>query len=479
MVKEAAIKTAVQERDSSARYFFESFVTVLIFTFLPFKAIGFAIPLLFLAVLLIRSRSAAVTKRLILLVSGCGLILLFYYIAFLFESHHFILSNGILSFISYSSFLVLFLLPKNIVSQRYDYRRMVKVILPLMAFEGAYGILQRLISSLRGVHHGDLVEGTISPFSVFIGATSGFGNQFYAMNMIFLLIFCFPYVYQNRKGLIPFGIGLLGVILASVGHVFYSLVFATIVTILYFEARSIIFDPKRLIIVAAAPIFLIVALAVLDENVFNDASRQARNFINGDTPKSKAIEIVFTKVSDEYPSIHLIGLGPGQYSSRAAIIASGQYGSLSEFFTKLPFLSLGIPEAFKEHVLVYWNDYKKNSGYGNSTMNRPFLSLLSFYAEYGAVLFAALLLGVAYLMGRAKSMYNKVKYAGAGPEKLMPYSFSISLLFLLMIGVYENYYETPQGIFVGLLLIYTSFRISAAQQHKMATPNKVNHAPAV
>jgi hypothetical protein len=464
---------------NSARYFFESFLTVLIFTFLPFKAIGFAIPFIFLGVLLLRSRSMSTAKRLIQLVTACGFVLLFYYVAFLFETRNFILSNGILSFINYSSFLILFLLPPNVTSEQYNYERYVKVILPLVAFEGIYGTVQRILSAMRGIHHGDLVEGTISPFSVFIGATSGFGNQFFAMNMIFLLTFCFPYVYQNRKGMLQFAIGLLGVLLASVGHVFYSLVFATVLTLFYFEARTLIFDPKRLLVVAAVPTILLVSLAVLDENVFNDASRQARNFLNGETPKSKAIRIVFTSVADEYPSLHLIGLGPGQYSSRAGIIASGQYGSLSEFFTKLPFLNLGVPEAFKEHVLIHWNDYKKNSGYGNSTMNRPFLSLLSVYAEYGPIIFAGLLLGIGLLMARAKSAYKNLKACKSDPRKLMPYTFSISMLFLVMIGVYENYYEVPQGIFVGILLIYLSFKISTEQPHKSVSAKLKRHAPAI
>ena len=462
----------------NARCFFEAFVVVLILTFLPFKAIGFTIPFIFLGILLGRSRSADITKRLILLTAACGVILLFYYIVFHFEAHHFILSNGILSFISYSSFLVLFALPSQITSIKYNYERYARLALPIIAFEGVYGILQRVLSSLRGINHGDLVEGTISPFSVFIGSTSGFGNQFYAMNMIFLLTFCFPFVYHYRKGIIAFGFGVLGVVLASVGHVFYSLVFATVTTIVFYEASSLLVNPKRLLVVATVPLILLVALAVLDEDVFNDASRQAKNFLDGKTPKSQAIGIVFTRVSDEYPSMHFIGLGPGQYSSRAGIIASGQYGSLSEFFTRLPFLNLGIPEAFKEHVLVYWNDYKKNSGYGNSTMNRPFLSLLSLYAEYGAMVFITLLLVGIYLISRARSAYRNMQ-GKRSAYTLVPYSFSIMLLFLLMIGVYENYYEAPQGVFVGALLIYLSFMISTGKQLTSTTIRRTHHAPAV
>src|SRR3990170_201000 len=350
------------------RFFFEGFLLALILTFLPFKAIAFTIPFIFFFLLLVRSKSGVLIKKFTFLILIAGAVLAGYFAIYLFEDHTFIVSNGILSFINYSSFLILFLIPKNIVSEKYNYEFYVKAVLPFMLVEGLYGIGQRIISFFKGINHGDLVEGTINPFSAFIGSTSGFGNQFFTINLIFLLIFCLPYVYNEKKGMLTYGIAFLAVILASVGHAFYSLILAVMLVLAYYEGKSVLLKPKRLMLIIAIPTVMVIAIAILDENVYKDSARQASLFLSGDTPKSKAIEIVFQKVSEEYSFMHFIGLGPGQYSSRAGIIASGHYGPLSDFFTKLPFFNLGMTEAFRENVLHYWLDYTKNRGYGNSTM---------------------------------------------------------------------------------------------------------------
>ena len=441
------------------RFFFEGFLLSLILTFLPFKAIAFTIPFIFFFLLLVRSKSGLLIKKFTFLVLIAGAVLSGYFVIYLFEDHTFIVSNGILSFINYSSFLILFLIPKNIISEKYNYEFYVKALLPFMLVEGLYGISQRIISFFKGINHGDLVEGTINPFSAFVGSTSGFGNQFFTINLIFLLIFCFPYVYKEKKGIFSYGIAFLAVVLASVGHAFYSLILAVMLILVYYEGKSVLISPRRLMIVVAVPAIMIIALATLDANVFRDGSRQASLFFSGETPKSKAIEIVFQKVGEEYSFMHFIGLGPGQYSSRAGIIASGQYGPLSEFFAALPFFNLGMTEAFEDNVLHYWQDYKKNSGYGNSTMNRPFLSLLSVYAEFGSLTVMALAVLVIYYIHQSKMRYAKAKKMKDQTAMILCYVFSTSLLFLILIGLYENYYEAPQGVFVGALLIFTTHKL--------------------
>ncbi len=457
------------------RFFFEGFLLALILTFMPFKAIGFIIPFIFLLVLLVRSKSGLLIKKLTLLVIISGVVVSIYFAVYQFQERTFIVSNGILSLINYSSFFILFLIPKNILSQKYNYEFYVKAVLPFMLVEGLYGIGQKIMSVIQGISHGDLVEGTINPLSIVTVTTSGFGNQFFAINLIFLLIFSLPYVYTQKKGIIIYCIAFLAVIFASVGHAFYSLIFATILILIYYEGSSLFVRPKRLIVFLAIPALMLITLATLDENVYKDASRQATLFFSGETPKSKAIKIVFQKIGNEYPFVHFIGLGPGQYSSRAGIIASGHYGALSEFFTKLPFFNLGMTDAFREHVLSEWLEYKTNLGYGNSTMNRPFLSLLSVYAEFGSFTFISLLAVVAFYIHQSKIRYVKAKKMQDRGEILLCYVFSISLLFLIIIGLYENYYEAPQAVFVGILLVYISNKLINRNTTKKLAPHNSNH----
>jgi hypothetical protein len=151
----------------------------------------------------------------------------------------------------------------------------------------------------------------------------------------------------------------------------------------------------------------------------------------------------------------LLGLGPAQYSSRAGTIASGTYYNLSIYFVNIPFLNMGMTAPFKKYVLETWINVQTDlDSFGNSTMYRPFFSLLSVYVEFGGLIFMLLLLLIFYQIRLLKVKYRSVeRTTNSKAVKLIALSCSTALLFLLFIGLYENYYETSQGIFAGILLI--------------------------
>ncbi len=429
--------------------YFEVFILCVLLTFSPSKAIGMLIPFIAMIWYVFRTGSGQIFKRIMLIVSAWAVLLLIYNLHASIINIEFITANGILSFFHYSSFLFFFIFPLNVSSEKYNYEKYSRLILNILLFEGLYGIMQKILAPiLMGSISGDVVEGTINPLS-FINGHSGFSNQFYAINMGFFMIFSLPYVYKNKGKWIHLVIALIGVILASVGHVFFSMIIAVIISYCVFKSRSF------LKLLAGVVIILGIVSVAVDAATFDKPLRQARMFFDGETPKSQAIEVAIDQVGSKYPTMHIVGLGPGQYSSRAGVIASGTYGSLSDLFRSLPVLKFRSAPLFKMYVQEVWIAVEKNGDrYGNSTMYRPFFSLLSVYTEFGGLAFLALLGFIIYQIGTLKRSY---RLFGKDPKyqtsRHLAFATSVCLLFLFFIGMYENYFETPQGVFLGMLLI--------------------------
>jgi hypothetical protein len=442
--------------ENYAKSYYEMFIMSLILSLSPSKLIGFIIPFICIFWFLVRSKSGVSFKRFVLINFAWCLLLIFYNLYSPQIGLDFNISNAFLSYLNYASALFILVFPSAIISQDYNFEKYARFSLYIMLIEGCIGILQRiLVVVFRKYSTGDVVEGTINPLSFMYGH-SGFGNQFFAINMVFLLIFCFPYVYYKKRSWILFYlIGFIALVLASVGHVFYSLLMALLVTYLIFEGWNLLLNIKRFVMLLSMVSLMLFTLAKLDSGVFNASQRQLDMFITGETPKAKAVEVVFTKLVREYPTIHLVGLGPAQYSSRAGTIASGTYYNLSVYFLRIPFLDMGMTTPFKKYVLKTWLYVQTNlNSFGNSTMYRPFFSLLSVYVEFGGLTIMLLLLLIFQQLRLLKVNYRSLESSGGSKTvKLLALSCSTAILFLFFIGFYENYYETSQGIFSGILLI--------------------------
>ncbi|WP_224999908.1 hypothetical protein [Cesiribacter sp. SM1] len=439
--------------------FFEAFIIALLLCLSPSKAIGLIIPFLCAFWFITRSKSGSSFKRLVLLIIWWGLVLLFYQFYNAQIGSDFNVSNGILSFVSYASIFIVLVFPALLTSEKYSYDKYAKLLIYVILFEGCWGIMQKILAPIIiRSSSGDVVEGTINPFS-FIYGHSGFSNQFFAINIVCLLIFCFPFVYKNKRFIIHYGIGIIALLLASVGHVFYSFILATSITYFIFEGTKLLFRIKTLALFFTAIAIILSLFATLDPKVWANSLDAYDSFINGKTPKSQAVIIAVNDLGNQYPTMHLVGMGPGEYSSRTGIIASGSYFSLSDFFTGLPFLNIGISDSYRQHVLSHWLRIQKiaireSTSWATSTMARPYFSILSVYTEFGGLGLLLLLSVIFHQVFLLKREYRRVT-SSANKTTLKQIAFGCTsiILFLFLIGLYENYYETSQGIFVGILLI--------------------------
>jgi hypothetical protein len=185
-------------------------------------------------------------------------------------------------------------------------------------------------------------------------------------------------------------------------------------------------------------------LALLPGNLatFADIINQ---FLEGHSPRRTIVDRVIYDMPENYPYMPLVGVGPGQFSSRAALMNTGFYfGSPLAPKDFSPVLRNAVPEPMRESLLPLWLRSSGNKYYGSS--QRPYFGWLSVYTEFGGLgtLFAVSVIGLALwrLPRRAKGLY-------AG---LLSFSCASMILFVALIALQENYWEVPQAVLPGLLL---------------------------
>ncbi len=433
------------------KYFYETFLIALLLVLLPSRSLGYIVPFVCLGWYMIRTRSGVVFKKTIIAVGSYLLIVVLYYLLYEYEEVNFLARNTIVSFVTYGSFIFILLVDGVFVSANYPYERYARVLSYAVLVQGLVGIFQFLIVTLTGrfdILAGDAVQGTIGLFA-FVNEVAGFGNQMFAINMVFFLVFLIPYVLVYRRGIIPFSLGLISLMLAGVLHVFIGLIFSTLLTLFFFRKNLLFSNLGKLVSALLLAGLLILPLGIIFPGIFRTADVFITLYQNQDSPKFEIIDRTVGDMSKRYPTVYLVGLGPGQYLSRAGLMSSGKY-----LDRRVPFFSNTISEPLRDFALHTWNAYASNSAkFGSSTMHRPYFSLLSVFAEFGLLSLLALSVYLIALMAKTRKAY--LAYRREGQYQLAYLSFGIGLLliFIFSISFFDNYLETTQAIFPGLLLM--------------------------
>lgn len=131
----------------------------------------------------------------------------------------------------------------------------------------------------------------------------------------------------------------------------------------------------------------------------------------------------------------LIGIGPGQYASRAALMVSGEYLSRAS----LPFIQPHFGSYAGRYILPYF-------GQLSSSNHFPSSSWMALYGELGAVGIIAILLG----MGRA--VWRFCRLASLHFPR-MHLAALILLLYVGLMGLQNVYWEYTQAIFPAVLAL--------------------------
>jgi len=156
----------------------------------------------------------------------------------------------------------------------------------------------------------------------------------------------------------------------------------------------------------------------------------------------------------EYPWLPIVGIGTGQFSSRAGLIGTGMYFGSPANPRSIPLLPEGMSEPFRLFVFDLWLSlyFDQQGNYvhvmnNTSSTYKPYFSWLSVYVEWGGIVAFVILA----IIGRM--LWKIHRYASTPERRLNAVAISAEIIFLFLLGAQENYWEVPQAIFVGLILL--------------------------
>ena len=427
--------------------YFQSFVVALVLCLSPFKAVAYAAPFVSGAWFLFRSHSASARRKAwLVLVSATGLV-----IAYWIFRHDYSVGAGFLAILTYGAPLLLAVVPAEYLANNELLDRMIGLVSKALIFEALVGIVQAVASSSRtggfGLANGDAVQGTIHLSFV---SDAAFSNPIYAANVsIFLLALIPSLILRKRSAFWPVLLGTIAFILASVVHMILFLIFGLTLSLIWFHppfARRT--HKTRLVFIGV--LGLLLAMTALGSNL-GTISYQAGLFAGEDLPKAVIVYRAVYEMPHEYPAMPFVGLGPGQFSSRASLISTGLYFGGLEDPKSVPFVRGRLSPALSDYLLDLWVGASDSRAYGGSSSAKPFFSWLSVYTELGAPALLAVFVYGAILLIRMKAR------AKSPQEKWLAVSTGAGICFLLLLGFQENYWEVPQAILAGLMLVQTMY----------------------
>lgn len=451
----AAQVSAPASRKRYALAYFESLLIALLLCWSPSNALGYLAPSIVLGWYIFRSRSQNALINAILWVVG-WIVVIGIYALF---SDEFALSSAVLVLLTYSAFAPLFVVGTRTIADRKIWSTTLRVLSWVVLLQATLGLIQAIYGFSRTGSfygsNGDFVEGTIHPW---LAAELAFSNPMFAVNMAFMLLALLPSVIMQRKYRLAFFFGGFVLVLASVLHVLYLLFGAFVIAIaLYFPTllkykSGLLFG---LIAVMSVGIAYTAVGARLD---------LAQNFwqlnLTGRTPRGIVTDYAFDEIPEEYPLMPLFGIGPGQFSSRAGLIGSGLYFGRTSRPRSIPLMPTSMSPVFRKYVYDVWVNDPRPPGLRSSS-TQPYFSWLSVYVEFGGIATAALVLWSASLLWRLR------RFARRNELRMQTIALGSGIMFFLFLGMQENYWEIPQAILVGLLLLKLQYANMRAQYYEL------------
>lgn len=445
----------LDETRSSYSFFIVIFTTIIL-TWLPTKIIGYFMPFIILFIFGVTNNNIYFWYKSISIFLFLLLIIISNYI---FRDNY-LLHSGLLSIITFGGIIVTLIIPsKNYYDSKYSfdlYNSLAKKVIITQSMVGIFQLILGIINREASLDSdtGDVVQGTIHPFSFLADAAMGFGNQMFVINILLLITYFIPSITYNKSNILPTFLGFITITLASVLHLTASWLAALIFVYIFFNPN--IFNKYFLFILIVTLSSILIVYYTQPSN-FSLIERYAIEYFSGESLKIIATYEALVEMPNEYPLMHYFGVGPGQFSSKAGLIGTGQY--FGEFYnpTEIPLLPQKISDPFQKYGYALW-EYTNRPDivkWINSTMNRTFYSILSLYTELGLFIFGAILFYILKTLFFLKSCYLNNTFSKL--QKVVSFCTAINIVFICFICFFENYLESSQAIFTGLLLIKLNY----------------------
>lgn len=448
-------KTSELEKKINEAFYY-AIILAFVLTWLPFKSIGYFMPYISLLIFLLIAND---NQRWYLSVMSLLSISFFVLLHFLLRTN-FLLHSGLLTLITYGAIIVCFILPsRNYLSSLKTFNLYIRLVKKIIIIQSIVGIIQLILGmnirqSNLDSDTGDVVQGTIHIFSFLPESSMGFGNQMFVINILLLITFIVPSLAYKKSNIVAILFGFTAVMVASVLHLTASWL-AALFTI-FFLFNPNIFNRYFIVLIIVA-IFSIGTIIYTQPENYNLIERYITEYLSGESLKVLATYQAVVEMPKEFLYTHVIGVGPGQFSSKAGLIGTGQY--FGDFYnpTPIPFLPQAISDPFQKYGYSLWEYTNKPDivKWINGTMNRTFYSALSLYTELGAIVFAVILFFFLKAVLFFRKCYNCQQLSKQ--DKTIALCAAVNITFIFFICFFENYLETPQAIFSGILLIKLSY----------------------
>jgi hypothetical protein len=325
----------------------------------------------------------------------------------------------------------------------------------LVRFLAVFLIIQSCIATLqwlaaedsREFFRADAVSGTFGLFDAWTGNIS-ISQVNFTFTMFCIVVLCLSFVY-GRLVYIGVVMALGACILAQSGHQTIFFVVAIFISVILILGVS-----RSLWIMAGVATILIIGLMIASPNTVRDAGWWFEKVVlSSHSIKWLAIHSGFARLGES--GAWMMGLGAGQYSSRATLFLAGYQGTVP-----LPNLLVGASDYFKIDMEPLITRYLV-SGEG-SAMAKPYFTAFSIPMEFGMPATVLLMSIVGLELIRIR------RWACAAPhgQKHLGVFCCFVLIFTTLCCFIENYLELVQAVSVpfGLYLIArTSLRTSARQ----------------
>ena len=457
-------KLGFRLRYNRAYYF--GFLLALLFCWSPSNALAYLSPALVTIYYLLVTRSGIVFRNLIL-VGSLWLLWIMIHAPFV---GNFAWGSALLSMLTFSAFIPVVAIPTCFLSSQWLMPRFERWIRLTVLIQASLGIVQAFYGFFQNgsfdVGNGDYVEGTIHPW---LAPEGSFSNPMFATNMTFLILFLIPGLLTQRKYLFVILLGLFSLVLASVMHVLLFLG-AAIGFVLLLYAPAILGRRSGWLFVGLTVVAMVVALNLLSSN-FTQVQRVA-NLTTGNTPRGEMLSALTSYVLPKYPYMPLFGFGPGQFSSRASLIGTGYYYGTVDAPRTFPLVPQQSSEPFESYALPVWSKMFGMGGYWGSTY-QPFFSWLTLFTEFGIFILLLLFLFIGYLLLHIRQRARNYRAQSTA------IALSIGILFTFFLGFQENYWEVPQAIFPGLLILkvmYAHFQEMTARHYDLTQPGSATNS---
>lgn len=391
------------------------------------------------------------------------------------------LNNLLWSILTFGSSFTILLALLAVPFKSEDLPKIFRFSLYLTFFQVFLGYFQML--KAQNFSNINPFTGGIDAGDFFVGTTfdPGIGNQV-TIKMSLMVLLYIPIWFSNRtlKNNIIIAILFLGWILPSA---IYTLIIGMIVITFFLVVKKLLEATYTFRLNQSVFYITIVGIAVAGAFVYTqrdnviyltESVKAIYSTIVNKGVKEASRKVIYykqalTELPFEYPVTSLIGVGPGNHSSRSAWLVSGEY---LEF--QPPYIPVTPSKVAKQYTTSIWSRKMIEQGFlgAGSITNHPFSTWVAIFAEMGlpALITFALIFYVIY---RALRYHLKIS---TDPFHINITKGAImSLIYILLLFFVDNLFEWP--LVMGQLFVFTCVIIRATENASSDASQKLSNLP--